>query len=214
MSESVGRLIVDLLRRPWTDIGATHYLDEYLRSQWLSSSALHSLQMAKLRHLVWHCVLEVPELRAPISAALSPSAIEKLDDVTKLPIATAAVPRSERDNKEADARRAAIRARSEAWGAPEEKWWMIPTRGVLAAPCRESGDAFHIHADHLIVECVPENGDPAKPGEQGRLLLTDLHDLAEPLLRSDLLVRGRMPSNPCACGRMLPLVELAGPKGA
>jgi phenylacetate-coenzyme A ligase PaaK-like adenylate-forming protein len=210
MSQSFGRLIVDLLRRPWTELGEMHYFDEYAASQWLSSSALHDLQMAKLRRLVWHCVLEVPALRATIGARLTPSAIEKLDDITRLPISTSNGVHAQADTRELEARRHAIRVRAQSWGAPEDKWWVTPS-GMLAASCSQSGEAMHVHADHLIVECVGDDGAPVKAGTEGRLLLTDLHDYAHPMVRGDLGVRGRLRAAPCPCGRLLPLVELVQP---
>jgi phenylacetate-coenzyme A ligase PaaK-like adenylate-forming protein len=212
MSDSLRGLIGDLLRRPWSEIGAGHYLDEYNASQWLSSSALHALQMAKLRRLVWHCMLEVPALRATIGAQLAPSQIEKLDDITRLPISQPNGVACQADTRELAARRAAIRARSSAWEPAEQRWWVDPARGVLAAPCRESGAAMHVHADHLIVECLTDEGPIAVAGAVGRLVLTDLHDYAHPAVRGDLCLRGRLLADPCPCGRMLPLVELAALK--
>ena len=43
----------------------------------------------------------------------------------------------------------------------------------------------------------------------GRLLVTDLHEYAAPWLRQDLGHRGRLLSDPCLCGRSLPLLELS-----
>jgi phenylacetate-coenzyme A ligase PaaK-like adenylate-forming protein len=229
MSQSFGRLIVDLLRRPWSELGPNHYFDEYMASQWLSSNALHGLQMAKLRRLVWHCVLEVPALRATISEKLTPSAIEKLDDITRLPIAapngvqTQTEARPVDMRREVNARRAALLRRSTTWaqgaakpevlpsGVSTYKFWFNPSRCVLAAPCSQSGEAKHIHADHLIVECVGDDGAPVKAGTEGRLLLTDLHDFEYPMVRGDLGVRGSLRAAPCPCGRLLPLVELVQP---
>src|SRR5262249_25528813 len=73
------------VRRPWSRIGADHYLDDYERSQWLTPTPLAELQRAKLRRLVWHCFLRVPYFAAELPRALTPSQIERLEDVTRLP---------------------------------------------------------------------------------------------------------------------------------
>jgi phenylacetate-CoA ligase len=60
----------------------------------------------------------------------------------------------------------------------------------------------------LIVEVVVTDGDrtrPARPGESGEVVITDLHNLGMPFIRyanGDLAVAG--PEGACACGRSLP----------
>src|SRR5581483_366488 len=83
------RLVSDLLRRSWSKVDATHYLDDYEASQWLPPTALRGLQLAKLRRLVWHCFLHVPWHAPRIGAAIQPSHIERLDGLQALPIARA-----------------------------------------------------------------------------------------------------------------------------
>jgi phenylacetate-CoA ligase len=73
---------------------------------------------------------------------------------------------------------------------------------LLAAEC-ERHDGLHTMDDAHVVEVVVE-GRPARPGEVGEVLVTDLHNYGMPLIRyrnGDLAVAG--PDEPCACGRGL-----------
>ncbi len=345
--ESLFQLVTDLVRRSWSRVDSTHYLDDYLASEWLPTEALADLQRAKLRRLVWHCFLNVPWYRARIGAAVAPSEIERLDGLAALPIATAEDRRDARafvaateqpvgelrrthgtrgarqpvvvDVESLD-RQLAVRLRSEAWagarpqkivaawgrdalrearaldraelaalvvalerargavvsgpgpslgalaeymnshgagirgavqsrargaaswlfaqlagpspvaaviargedpggggarlaetlGAPLRRWYGAAEVGVIAASCDRSGDALHVHADHLIVEVVDGAGRPVPDGAAGRVLITDLHNHAAPYLRHELGDRARFTGRACACGRALPLVELLG----
>ncbi len=78
---------------------------------------------------------------------------------------------------------------------------------LMAAEC-EAHDGLHVSMENLILEVlVREPGGgvrPARPGETGEVAITDLHNLACPMIRyvnGDLAVaRG---DAPCACGRGL-----------
>jgi phenylacetate-CoA ligase len=70
-------------------------------------------------------------------------------------------------------------------------------------------DGLHLSMENLIVELVVRNGDderPARPGEVGEVVVTDLHNLGAPLIRyanGDLAVAAP-PSEVCRCGRAHP----------
>ena len=77
--------------------------------------------------------------------------------------------------------------------------------GFLALQCPD-GEGYHIMAETHIVEVVDDAGEPCAPGEWGRVLVTDLHNFATPLIRYDIgdyAVAGA----PCACRRGLPRLE-------
>ena len=77
--------------------------------------------------------------------------------------------------------------------------------GFLALQCPD-GDGYHVMAETHIVEVVNDAGEPCAPGEWGRVLVTDLHNFATPLIRyaiGDYAMAGA----PCACGRGLPRLE-------
>ncbi len=76
----------------------------------------------------------------------------------------------------------------------------------IAYECEEQ-DGHHVMAESYIVEIV-KNDRPAKPGELGEVLITDLNNFSVPLIRyrvGDLAVAVDN-SQICACGRGLPRI--------
>lgn len=75
--------------------------------------------------------------------------------------------------------------------------------GYVALQCPDVPGHYHISAETLIVELVDDEGQAVPSGEVGRVLVTDLHNLAAPMIRyavGDHAVAGP----PCRCGRGLP----------
>jgi phenylacetate-CoA ligase len=66
---------------------------------------------------------------------------------------------------------------------------------------------MHIMADAMIVEVLDADGRPAAPGEQGEIVVTDLHSREAPFLRYATGDMGVLSSRICPCGRPLPLLE-------
>jgi phenylacetate-CoA ligase len=73
--------------------------------------------------------------------------------------------------------------------------------GVIALQCPESG-LYHIQAESLLVEIINDNGEPCKPDEIGRVVITDLHNFATPLIRYEIRDYAQV-GEPCPCGRGL-----------
>ena len=77
---------------------------------------------------------------------------------------------------------------------------------LMASEC-EAHEGFHTSMENLIVELVVREGSTvraARPGEIGEVVITDLHNLACPMIRyvnGDLAVAGE--DKQCACGRGL-----------
>ncbi len=77
---------------------------------------------------------------------------------------------------------------------------------LMGSEC-EAHDGLHEQAENLIVEILVAEGGtfrPARPGEQGEVAVTDLHNLACPFIRyltGDLAIE-RVHA-PCSCGRNL-----------
>ena len=67
---------------------------------------------------------------------------------------------------------------------------------------------LHVLSDEAIIEVVDDDYQPVEPGRTGsRVLITNLYNRAQPLIRyeaSDLLV---VSPEPCPCGRPFPLIE-------
>ena len=79
---------------------------------------------------------------------------------------------------------------------------------LMGSEC-EAHDGLHESVENLVVEILVREADgrtrAARPGEQGEVAITDLHNLACPFIRyltGDLAI-ARAPA-PCACGRTLP----------
>ena len=79
--------------------------------------------------------------------------------------------------------------------------------GYLALSCTEVPDQFHVVTDHVITEIVREDGTPAKPGESGRLIVTDLNNYVMPFIRYDSGDLAIADDSLCQCGRGLPLIK-------
>jgi phenylacetate-CoA ligase len=77
--------------------------------------------------------------------------------------------------------------------------------GCLAWECRDCG-GYHLSEDTVIVE-VLKDGRPARPGESGEAVITNLHSWAMPLIRfqtgDDVAPAEAAPS----CGLRLPLLS-------
>jgi len=77
--------------------------------------------------------------------------------------------------------------------------------GLIALQCPTSG-LYHIQSESLIVEVLDDEGKPCKPGETGRVVITDLHNFATPLIRYE--IRDYAEVGPtCPCGRGLPTLS-------
>jgi phenylacetate-CoA ligase len=77
--------------------------------------------------------------------------------------------------------------------------------GLIAAQCPASG-LYHVMAESVIVEVLDDSGKPCREGEIGRVVVTDLHNFATPLVRYDIGDYAEV-AGPCACGRGLPCLR-------
>jgi phenylacetate-CoA ligase len=78
--------------------------------------------------------------------------------------------------------------------------------GLIACEC-EQHEGLHVNIDHLYVEFVREDGTAAKPGDEAKIVVTDLVNRGMPLVRyvmEDMVVPA---SRECSCGRGLPLIK-------
>ena len=61
-------------------------------------------------------------------------------------------------------------------------------------------------AESLIVEVLNEDGSACKVGETGRIVITDIHNFATPLVRYDIGDYAEV-GELCSCGRGLPTLK-------
>ncbi|WP_245906001.1 phenylacetate--CoA ligase family protein [Mycolicibacterium palauense] len=79
----------------------------------------------------------------------------------------------------------------------------------LSTQCRHG--AFHVNSDWYLIEPVDENHHPVAPGVVSHtVLVTDLANRVQPLIRYDLGDRVKLAASPCACGNRLPAIIVEG----
>jgi len=79
--------------------------------------------------------------------------------------------------------------------------------GVFACECK-AHKGMHVFTEGVFLEILNGEGQPAQPGEIGKVIITDLFNKAMPLIRYDIgdmaaASDGRI----CDCGNPLPLIE-------
>ncbi len=81
--------------------------------------------------------------------------------------------------------------------------------GAIASECRMH-DGMHVHSESVIIEILDEHGNPAAPGQFGRIVLTDLLNFNMPFIRYEIGDSGALIDEPCACGLKTPRLRLEG----
>ena len=90
-------------------------------------------------------------------------------------------------------------------GLPIEDNYSSQEAGIVALQCPQ-GDLYHTMAESVLVEVLDENDRPCGEGEIGRVVVTDLHNFAAPLVRYDIGDYAEV-GGPCRCGRTLPTLR-------
>ena len=73
--------------------------------------------------------------------------------------------------------------------------------GAIALQCPQ-GAGYHVMSESLIVEILDAEDEPCAPGETGRVVVTDLQNLASPVIRYDIGDYAQLGES-CSCGRGL-----------
>jgi len=92
----------------------------------------------------------------------------------------------------------------EIFAVPAIDAWRTTEAGLLSVACPEHG-AQHVMAETTLLEVLDTGGRPCAPGRAGRVVVTPLHNLAQPLLRFDTGFAAAL-APPCPCGRSLPVL--------
>jgi phenylacetate-CoA ligase len=77
--------------------------------------------------------------------------------------------------------------------------------GSIALQCPDTS-GYHVMSESLIVEILNDADEPCAPGEVGQIVVTDIHNLASPLIRyriGDYAQAGAT----CSCGRGSPKLD-------
>jgi len=93
----------------------------------------------------------------------------------------------------------------EAWAAPVTDVYSANEVGYIALQCPQH-DHLHLQSENVLVEVLDDAGRACAPGQTGRVVVTDLHNLAMPLVRYELGDFAE-PGKHCSCGRGLPVIN-------
>ena len=86
-----------------------------------------------------------------------------------------------------------------AWGIEASEFWGC-SEGTYAFPCGV-GEGMHVADDLVILEPADADGNVVPYGQPAeRLLLTNLFNLTQPLIRYDMVDAVTMTDDPCPCG--------------
>jgi phenylacetate-CoA ligase len=77
---------------------------------------------------------------------------------------------------------------------------------LIAAEC-DRHEGLHLSMENLLVEVLDEEGRPTPAGEEGNLVVTDLHNYGMPFIRYVIGDRAVAGWATCSCGRGLPLLK-------
>jgi len=92
----------------------------------------------------------------------------------------------------------------EVLGVPLVDTYSAQEVGYIALQC-PSHEHYHVQSERLVVEVVGDDGAPCRPGEIGRVVVSDIHNFATPILRYELGDYAEVGA-PCPCGRGLPVL--------
>jgi phenylacetate-CoA ligase len=77
---------------------------------------------------------------------------------------------------------------------------------LIGSEC-ERHDGLHLTAEQLLVEILDDEGHPTPDGEEGNVVVTDLHNYGMPFIRYANGDRAIAGFGDCACGRGLPMLR-------
>jgi phenylacetate-CoA ligase len=91
------------------------------------------------------------------------------------------------------------------FGVPVTNRYGCEELGLIACECERHG-GMHLSVETVWVETLRADGCSCAPGEDGRLVITDLVNRGQPLIRYEVGDRGVLTPDPCPCGRGWPLL--------
>jgi len=95
---------------------------------------------------------------------------------------------------------------TKAFGVKPLSRYTTEELGVLGMECPEEQN-LHLNNVNFIIEILDKNNNRVQPGEQGEVVVTDLHSHAMPLIRyktGDLAILGE---KTCSCGLKTPYLK-------
>ena len=77
--------------------------------------------------------------------------------------------------------------------------------GYIALQCPDNPNHYHIQSETVKVEILDSDNQPCQVGETGKVVITSLHNFANPLIRYEIGDYATLGSS-CSCGRNLPVL--------
>jgi len=93
-----------------------------------------------------------------------------------------------------------------AWKVPVTDLYSTEEVGIVALQCPSGPGLYHVQSESVKVEILDDEGKPCAPGVAGRVIVSNLHNFAMPLLRYDLGDYAEA-GEACPCGRGLPTLK-------
>jgi phenylacetate-CoA ligase len=90
------------------------------------------------------------------------------------------------------------------WGMDIVDAYSAEEVGMIALQCPEHPH-YHVQSESLLIEILDDAGEPCAPGRIGRVVITDLHNFATPLIRYEMGDFAEV-GGACSCGRGLPVI--------
>ena len=78
--------------------------------------------------------------------------------------------------------------------------------GLIACECNRQ-EGLHVNSYSKYVEILDNKGKPARPGQIGNLIITELTNYGMPFIRYKIEDMAVASEKVCSCGRTLPLIE-------
>ena len=94
---------------------------------------------------------------------------------------------------------------AQVWGAIVCDVYSCEELGLVALQCPDHPH-YHVQSESVFVEVLNEQGEACAPGETGRVVATDLHNFATPLIRYEIGDYAEVGAA-CPCGRGLPVLS-------
>ena len=85
------------------------------------------------------------------------------------------------------------------WGAIVCDVYSCEELGMVAIQCQDHPH-YHVQSESVFVEVLNERGEACAPGETGRVVATDLHNFAMPLIRYEIWTMPRSARHAPAAG--------------
>jgi phenylacetate-CoA ligase len=91
------------------------------------------------------------------------------------------------------------------WGVKLVDLYSTIELGYLALQCPDN-DHYHVQSEGVLLEVLDEDGNPCAPGQVGKVVVTNLHNFATPLIRYELGDYAEL-GETCSCGRGLQVIK-------